>query len=396
MDCNEQRLNMFSKYYKIQHYRTLEDVLADNRVEMILNLTNPESHFQISKAALNAGKHVYSEKPLSMSVEEAQQLVWLAERKGLLISCAPSRILGETAQTMWKALRENAVGKVRLVYAEMDDGLVHRMAYRKWLSEAGAPWPYKNEFQTGCTLEHAGYALSWLAAFFGPARSITAFGSCQIPDKSPDVSEDSVGPDFTVAGIKFASGVAARLTCSLVAPADHSLRIFGDDGILTARDCWKDRGKVYLQKRINVLGRSKLMPWRKSCPLLPNPRPRGRDPRFSVDFCLGVTEMVDAIVQNRVCRLSPAYCLHVTEMVLAIDNAANAAMPYAMKTTFEPVEPMPWSLASVKTEKCREVSLTSLKPIKSLLRCGGRQNPILCFKALPDFPAKRRYSKSRL
>ena len=144
---------------------------------MVLNLTNPRSHHEVSKAALLAGKHVYSEKPLAMTMVEATELVELAEQHGLRLASAPCSVLGETAQAVLKALREKAVGTVRDVYAEMDDGMVHRMNYRSWKSVSGVSWPYKDEFEIGCTLEHAGYYLTWLVAMFGAAESVTSFAS---------------------------------------------------------------------------------------------------------------------------------------------------------------------------------------------------------------------------
>ncbi len=176
-------------------------------------------------------------------------MVELADRRGLHLSSAPCNVLGETAQTVWKALRVHAIGPVRLAYAEMDDGLVHRMRYRHWKSELGVPWPWKDEFEVGCTLEHAGYYITWLAAFFGPAESVTAFSSCQVPEKETDVPLDVTAPDFSVAAIRFRNGVVARLTCSVIAPHDRRLRIFGDDGVLSVADCWNDRSPVYLKRR---------------------------------------------------------------------------------------------------------------------------------------------------
>jgi predicted dehydrogenase len=211
-DRVKSRIEHFSAYHKVPTYESVQALLADPSVELVLNLTNPRSHYEVSKAALESGKHVYSEKPLAMAMPEAEELVKLADAKGLLISSAPCSLLGETAQTLWKALREQKVGQVRLVYAEMDDGLVHRMPYKSWISESGIPWPYKDEFEVGCTLEHAGYYVTWLTAFFGPAETVTAFSACLVPDKQTDVALEVNAPDFSVACIKFASGVVARLT----------------------------------------------------------------------------------------------------------------------------------------------------------------------------------------
>lgn len=186
-DCDQTRTKNFAQYHSVSAYRSFEELLTDKQVELVVNLTNPKSHFEITLACLEANKHVYSEKPLAMELEKAEKLVNIAEQKGLYLSSAPCNLLSETAQTIWKALREEIVGKVYLVYGEMDDGLIHKMPYKYWISQSGIPWPYKDEFEVGCTLEHAAYYLSWFPAFFGRAESVTAFSSSLIEDKKTDV-----------------------------------------------------------------------------------------------------------------------------------------------------------------------------------------------------------------
>jgi predicted dehydrogenase len=346
MDRDSERAERFSRYYAVHRFLTLDQLLDDARVEIVLNLTNPDSHYEVSKLALDAGKHVYSEKPLAMQFDEAKKLVELAEQKRRQISSAPCSLLGETAQTIWKALREKRVGPVRLVYAELDDGLVHCMPYKKWMSESGTPWPYEDEFEVGCTLEHAGYYLTWLAAFFGPAKSVTAFSSCLIPNKGGSTSTaKSDAADFSVACIKFASGVVARLTCSIVAPHDHMLRIIGDDGILFTKDGWFYRSPVYTRRLMSIRRKTFLSPWKSKCPLVDS----GLSSNFKykgsqqMDFARGVSELADAIKEGRTSRLSPRFSLHVLELTLAIQNAMENSTTYQLTTTFEPVEPMPWA-----------------------------------------------------
>lgn len=345
MDRVHERAVQLSKHYPIKVYHTLDELLNDELVEIVLNLTNPRSHYEVSKAALAAGKHVYSEKPLAMDMAEAEELVNLAEQKGLHISSAPCSLLSETAQTLWKALREKKIGPVRLVYAEMDDGLVHRMPYRKWINSFGIPWPSKDEFEVGCTLEHAGYYTTWLTAFFGPATTVTAFSSNLIPDKQTDVPLEVNAPDFSVACIKFASGVVARLTCSIIAPHNHHLQIIGDDGILGIKDCWYYGAPIHIKRMVTIRRKTFISPFKKSYPLVRKP------PKFSdkgaqqMDFCRGVAELATAITEKRSCRLSSRFSLHNNELVLAIHNALETGNSYQLSSTFEPIEPMPWALS---------------------------------------------------
>jgi predicted dehydrogenase len=358
----------FAAYYSVRQYQSLEEVLNDKTVELVINLTNPHSHFAVSKACLEAGKNVYSEKPLAMAFEEAQQLVALARQRGLYLASAPSRIFGETAQTMWKALRENAVGQIHAVYAEMDGGLISRAKYKSWVNELGMPWPYKDEFEVGCTIEHAGYPVSWLAAFFGAVDSVTAFAVCQIPDLKTEVPLGVLPPDLTIACLKFKSGVVARLTSSWLAPSDHSIRMFGDTGILSTPDVWMPKSPVCItrNKNIKIGPKTIAVPWKTKYPFATPPgapltiklrrtilrspkeiaraaRARFLHLRKRVDFCLGPAEVATALREQRPCKLSPEYCLHNTEVVLAIHNSQATGSHHKITTTFDAMTPLPWA-----------------------------------------------------
>ena len=346
MDRNLERAEHFGSYHNLPIYPTLTALLEDSSIELVLNLTNPRSHFEVSQACLNAGKHVYSEKPLAMNFEDAQHLFTLAQSRGRYLSCAPCNLLSETAQTLWKALREQVVGTVRVVYAEMDDGLLHTMPYRQWRSSAGTPWPAKDEFEVGCTIEHAAYYVTWLTAFFGPVTSLTAFASCQVPDKQTDVPLDPAHtPDFSVACLRFASGVVARLTCSIVAPHDHRLQIIGDEGILSTRDCWFYRAPVFVRRSHTLRRKTFMSPLSRKYPLVGSRQQRQKTKKGQqMDYARGVAELVEAIEAQRPSRLSAEFSLHVNEVVLAIQNATSG-VSYQPKTTFESIAPMPWAVS---------------------------------------------------
>lgn len=367
-DLDEERAAKLSAYYTVRKYESVAQVLDDSTVELVVNLTNPRSHYSVSKACLEAGKHVYSEKPLAMSLSEAEELVELAAARGLHVSCAPSRILAETGQTMWKALRDNAIGKPLVAYGEMDGGLIHLGNYKDWKNELGVPWPFKDEFEVGCTVEHAGYIVTLLIAYFGPIESVMSFGACQVPDKAIGTM-DFNPPDLTVACIRFVSGMVARLTCSWIVPPNRTFTIFGDAGIMSTPDVWKPCSPVTVQSYSASRGRllSLLFSGRKKYPFVRPPSSRSREYglllkspthllrtlrsrlhhlRKRVDFCLGVVELASAVREKRSSRLSPQFCLHTTEVVLAIHEALESGSVHQMKTTVEPMEAMPWAGSS--------------------------------------------------
>lgn len=342
-DRDIDRLDQFAGYYKFRKFESLSSALASD-AKLVINLTNPRSHYEVSRACLEAGKHVYSEKPLAMDFTDAKQLVRLAKSKNLLISSAPCSLLGESAQTMWKAVREKTLGDVYAIYAEMDDGLVHRMPYQKWRSASGAPWPAKDEFEVGCTLEHAGYVLTWLCGIFGPATHLTAFGSTTITDKQPSIPLEYTSPDLTIACLKFACGAVARLTCSIVGQHDHRIRIFCEQGILGTNDSWDYRSKVWTQQYISIRRKTFLNPWKTKLPLLGKSNPMVKYGGSSfMDFCRGPAEMAQSVLENRPCRLSTDFSLHVNELTLAISRSTNNGLCQTIETSFDPILPMPWA-----------------------------------------------------
>ncbi|MBX2808511.1 MAG: Gfo/Idh/MocA family oxidoreductase [Cellvibrionaceae bacterium] len=339
-DKNTERLKTFTDFYQLKAFDTLDALLEDKTISLILNLTDPRSHFAISKHCLLAGKHVYSEKPLAMNFDDAKALVTLAEEKQLAIACAPCSVLGKAAKTLSHAVKQNICGKVKLVYAELDDGLVHKMAYKKWQSISGAPWPYRDEFEVGCTLEHAGYYLAWLMEMFGPVYSVTAFSDCLIPEKVDP--EPALTPadtaDVSFGLLKFESGVVARLSTTIIAPHDHAIRIFGDQGLLTVKECWDNNDKVYFRKLMRIRRKTFLSPIKKHItlpyPVKVNKVDRGNT---KMDFLLGVQAIADNIANSdsrQASIMSANFCLHVNEVALALQHAGTESGCYKTQSRF--------------------------------------------------------------
>lgn len=362
-DSNASNLDSFIARWPAKRFASLDDLLADTSIEMVVNLTNPRSHYEINRRSLDAGKHVYSEKPLAMTAGDAAALVRLADRKGVVLSSAPCSALSQTAQTLWHALRTSAIGRVRLVYANFDDGMIApNQSPWNWRDERGVAWPAKDEFEVGCTYEHAGYVLSWLCAFFGPARRMTAFASVQLPEKG--IAVDSMAPDFTVGCLEFDNGVVARVTCGLVAPRDKSMTVIGDDGVLFVGTVRNDAGPVFVRnyskgrieggiaRRLNNVARwlearlpaSAIDQLFARAYTLPVSIPRTAVGQHKpVDFLLGPCEMVEAIEQQRPPRLSAAFAAHIVEIVEALQYPERFQFRKDLTTTFDPVDPMPWA-----------------------------------------------------
>src|SRR3954453_14409795 len=98
-DLDQARAAAFADEHGIKAYGTLDELLADDRIDIVLNLTVHHAHFSVTKQALEAGRHVYSEKPLALTASEAQELVALAAARGVRLGGSPSQFRGEAQET---------------------------------------------------------------------------------------------------------------------------------------------------------------------------------------------------------------------------------------------------------------------------------------------------------
>ncbi len=368
-DIDRARAERVGAYYGLRVYSGTEEMLADPEVGIVANLTSIGSHHAVSRAALEAGKHVYSEKPLTTTLAEAQDLASLAEARGLRLSAAPSNALSPTVQTMWNVVEQGAIGDVKLVYAEFDDNPVYLLQPETWASRSGAPWPYLHEYEMGCTWEHAGYHLTWMCAILGPVRRLTAFSKHTLPEKTRLPLDPPDTPDFSVAVLDFHSGAVGRLTCSIAAPVDHRMRIIGTAGevsadtyrhyeapvrldgfspfSLKARNAASVRRHATLGALFGAGGRKVPLATTALTEGAPD-EIAGRGPKAWLrrlrraefgqqDKCLGLAELVAAIRADRPHFPPPDFTLHVTELTLAIQAAGPDGSSYTPGTRFAPL-----------------------------------------------------------
>ena len=262
------------------------------------------------------------------------------------------------------------MGDVRLVYAEFDDNPIYLMAPENWRSRSGAPWPYLHEYEMGCTWEHLGYHLTWMCAIFGPVRSVTAFSSQILPNKTDQPLNPADTPDFSVACLSFENGVVGRVTCSIAAPYDHRMRIIGDQGMLHSDTYRHYECPVYLERfgKLSLNARkarsvrgSNLLQWLfgiggRRLPLARPATPGGSGPTDlgagsgrglrgalnrlkrrelgSQDKSVGIAELAAAVQEGRAHFPPHDFTLHLTELTLAIQSAGTSSASHPLQTGF--------------------------------------------------------------
>jgi predicted dehydrogenase len=375
-DIDRARAETVGRHYKLHVYPDLETLLADPAVEIVVNLTSIGAHYEVTKAALEAGKHVYSEKPLTTEFDQAQELFDLAEARGRVFTGAPCNLFSDSVSTLWKAVRDGAIGTPLLVYAELDDNPIYLMKPETWRSATGAPWPYVEEYQEGCTFEHVGYHLVWICALLGPARSVTAFSKAVVADKTATPLDPADTPDFSVGMLDFAGDAAARITCSIVAPTDHRLRVIGTEGEISADSYRMYQSPVRLERFSSVSLNARKASTVRNQPLIgrlfgvggqalkqarhwkshaveaeQGPGRRSFKQRilsavrrrevYCQDKLLGIAEMARAIREGRPQPMPADFMLHVNELTLLIQRAGRDGQSHTLRTSFKPLEPRP-------------------------------------------------------
>lgn len=379
-DINPSRLKQVVDYYGFFAYRSMGDLLADKSVQIVVNLTNIGSHYEISKASLLAGKHVFSEKPITKSLLQTSELFELAKKNNVRLSAAPSNIYSDTVRTIAEAIREKAIGKPLLVYAELDDNPIHLMEFENVKSQTGAVWPLEEEIEEGCTFEHVGYHLVWICGILGPAISVTAFSSELIEKKSVKFNTFSGTPDYSVACLHFANGATARITCSVVAPRNHRMRIIGEHGELSAEGYRQYQSPVSLEeyRKGNLTARKfrtienskflsllfgiggrklKLIHHSKSHAVEGDNQSKSsiknkmvefirRKEVYAQDKFIGIAEFAREISLNEPQYLNSDFLTHVNELTLLIQGAGVNGIAVKPITTFKEIGKIPGSIDS--------------------------------------------------
>jgi predicted dehydrogenase len=319
-DPAAERAEAVSADLGVQRYGSLDALLADDAVDAIVNLTPPLMHAGVTARCLAAGKHVHTEKPVALSYGDAEELIALAKRNGVRLSCAPATLLGEAQQTAWRLLRDGALGEVHVAYAEANWGRI----------ETWHPAP-DSLYAVGPLVDVAVYPLTLLTAWFGRAALVQAVGGVLVPERvrrdgTPFTLEET--PDHIVANVAFADGPAARVTASFVAgPGTHrGIELHGDHGRLFLAT-WEADSRLEL----SVDGAEA------------RPVPLVREPYRGIDWSAPLVDLAQAIADGRPHRASAEHAAHVVEILEAATESTRTGSSVLLLSDFPAPEPMEWA-----------------------------------------------------
>jgi len=293
------------------------DDLINGDVDIVLNLTTPESHFSVGKAAIQAGKHVYNEKPLTVSKQEGAELLQLAESKGVRIGCAPDTFLGAGYQTVRRLIDDGGIGKpVSFTAFMLCPG-----------HESWHPYPFfYYEVGGGPMFDMGPYYLTALVHLFGPVKRVSGTTS-KATDQRLVTSQPHAGefakvhvPTHVQCLLEMESGVVGTLITSFDVQA-HTLphiQIYGTEATLTCPDPNGFGGQIL---------RGKGSEWEEIGLQFPN---------AGNSRALGLADMANAIQTGRDHRASGELANHVLEIMHAAHESAESGQAVILTSGVQP------------------------------------------------------------
>jgi predicted dehydrogenase len=323
-DLDSDRAIAKAEKHGIEKVATVNGIITDPDIDIILNLTVPGAHYSICAAAIAQGKHVFVEKPLSISLEEGRALIAAAKEKNVRVGCAPDTFLGGGLQTCRQLIDQGAIGKPIGAAAFM-------------MGHGPEAWHPDPEFfykpGGGPLFDMGPYYLTALVNMLGPISGVSAMSRISFPTREIGIGEKKGNkikvetPTHITGSMEFASGVIGTLAVSF--DVWHSvlprIEVYGSTGTMSVPDPNSFGGPVLIRTAENS-------EWEEM---------KIESPYTSNSRGIGLSEMAQAIAENRPHRASGDLGLHVLETMHAFITSSTTRHYCALKSTLTRPEPLP-------------------------------------------------------
>ncbi|MBQ7638549.1 MAG: Gfo/Idh/MocA family oxidoreductase [Clostridia bacterium] len=303
----EKALEAQKKYSIPKAYFTDEEIMADDEIELIVNITTPDQHCPVNLMALEAGKHAYCEKPLAICREDGEKQVALAKERGLLLGGAPDTFMGGGIQTCRKLIDDGWIGDVVAVNASM-----RCRGHESW--HPGPAFYY--QAGGGPMFDMGPYYLTCLVNLVGAVESVMAYTRITFPQRLI-TSEPLRGtlidvevPTHIAGLMKFASGAIGTLTTTFDVFDDHQacVEVFGSRGSVIVPDPNGFGGPVKLMRGSGS--------GYEEVPVVYDYRENSRG--------IGVADMCAALRDGRTPRANCAQTFHVLDLMCAFHESSDS------------------------------------------------------------------------
>ncbi len=336
---------------------SVDEVIADPQIDCILNLTIPAAHADITRRALLAGKHVYSEKPFVTEMDDGRELLALAEARGLKLGNAPDTFLGGRWQTVRRLIDKGAIGRPTGVFAHVGThGTERHHPNPDFYYQAGG----------GPLLDLGPYYLTAMVFCLGPIARVAgmanrAFTQRQIENGPRNGEWINVQVDtHSLSLIEFETGAVGSMTMSFDIWDSEAPRfeIYGEDGVISIPDPDPVHG-------VNDFHGPVWLRTRETSRWSHQPRPTGRDDWQVVENRhgfnensrgLGLLDLALAVRDDRPVRASGELSFHVFEVMDAIARAPHEGLYQSIASTCPVPEPLPVTFPASEAIQTKETA----------------------------------------
>ncbi len=304
---------------------SLEEILADDSIELVVNLTTPMAHYAVIKQLLEAEKHVYTEKVLSVELEHAAELVKIADEKNLYLGAAPDTFLGSAIQTSRYVVDSGMLGDISSCYCALtrDGDLLSRA------------FPFTTKPGGGIGFDVGIYYITALLSILGPVTEVSGIVRTRNPERT-DYTLDHFGESYPLecenlmAGtLRFDGGTVGNVLFDsnsiFILPENPHLVLCGTMGIMYMADPNNFGGDV----RVILKGNHESF-------IMPPSHAFGDECRG-----LGVADMAWSMRRGRKNRASKEMAYHALEVLYGIVKSSQTKSNQVMQSTFEKMPPLP-------------------------------------------------------
>ncbi|MCL6625100.1 MAG: Gfo/Idh/MocA family oxidoreductase [Alicyclobacillus shizuokensis] len=328
-DLDLSRAKARAAEFGIDRACTVEELLADPAIDIVVNLTIPAAHADVARQALQAGKHVYGEKPLAISFADGLAVQAAAKSAERRVGSAPATFLGAAQQTCRHVVDAGAIGKPVAGTAFM---LCH--GHEHWHPDPA----FYYQPGGGPLFDMGPYYITALINLLGPVRRVTGSARASFSErvirsqpKAGEVIQVNT-PTHLAAVLDFECGAIVTLVTSF--DVWHAnvpcIEIYGTEGTLTVPDPNNFGGTPQIRRA----GEPQWQPVTLTHPYAENERG------------LGVADLAEAILQGRTHRANGGLALHVLEVMDAVIRASETGAHVILTTTCERPAPMPATVAA--------------------------------------------------
>jgi len=332
-DINPQAANARAEEFGIRA-DSIDSMLQTDDIDIVINLTIPAAHYQVTKKILEAGKHVYSEKPFVLSLSEGQYLAKIAADKNLRIGSAPDTFLGGAHQHARHLIDLGAIGKVNSGTAHvMSHGMEHWHPNPDFFYKPGA----------GPILDIGPYYVTNLIQLIGPVKQVTAISSTPSAERTITSKERyrekvKVETPTTIHAIlEFHSGAIITLGTSwdVFHHGHHNMELYGEEGTLYVPDPNFFGGTLRMTKGETPVENIEDFPH----PFLiaNQEHSNGMMANYRAS---GLADMAQAILSDRPHRCSLALCLHAVDVMTSILESGETGKFVEISTTCDRPAPL--------------------------------------------------------